>query len=102
MARQPLARLKIGAALFTPASNSASMPGLTSICAISVIMAAPCNAGGNLACSAERSTENAEQDRAGYEACKQCTTPARGLDRTEQRQAGERDDSDQRQVIARI
>src|SRR5215472_7466866 len=34
----PLARLKIGAAFFTPASNSASMPGLTSICAISVII----------------------------------------------------------------
>jgi hypothetical protein len=33
-----LARLKIGAAFFTPASNSDSMPGLTSICAISVIM----------------------------------------------------------------
>src|SRR5262245_13493529 len=36
---QPLARMKIGAAFFTPASNSASMPGLTSICAISRIMA---------------------------------------------------------------
>src|SRR6266540_5900052 len=32
---QPLARLKIGAALAAPASNSASMPGLMSICAIS-------------------------------------------------------------------
>src|SRR5215471_628200 len=37
----PLARLKIGAAFFTPASNSASMPGLTSICAISVIISRP-------------------------------------------------------------
>ena len=35
---QPLARLKIGEAFFTPASNSASMPGFTSICAISSIM----------------------------------------------------------------
>src|SRR5579862_5335275 len=38
MPPQPLARLKTGAAFFTPASNSASMPGLTSICAISVII----------------------------------------------------------------
>src|SRR6185503_4538590 len=35
---QPLARLKIGAAFFTPPSNSVSMPGFTSICAISRIM----------------------------------------------------------------
>src|SRR5271167_3975731 len=35
---QPLARLNRGAALATPASNSASMPGLTSICAISRTM----------------------------------------------------------------
>ena len=28
---QPLARLKIGAAFFTPPSNSVSMPGFTSI-----------------------------------------------------------------------
>src|SRR5271155_3685121 len=41
MLRQPLARLKIGAACCTPLSNSASMPGLTSICAISVIMLRP-------------------------------------------------------------
>jgi hypothetical protein len=48
MARQPLARLKIGAALLTPLSNSDSMPGLTSIWAISVIMFPPgccCDAG---------------------------------------------------------
>src|SRR5262249_24265661 len=37
---QPLARLKIRAAFLTPASNSASMPGFTSICAISSIMVA--------------------------------------------------------------
>src|ERR1700744_1529636 len=41
MARQPLARLKTGAACFTPASNSLSMPGLISIWAISVTMCAP-------------------------------------------------------------
>src|SRR5580765_4953132 len=35
---QPLARLKMGAAFFTPLSNSVSMPGFTSICAISRIM----------------------------------------------------------------
>src|ERR1700733_5291073 len=35
---QPLARLKIGPADFTPASKSFSMPGLISICAISRIM----------------------------------------------------------------
>jgi hypothetical protein len=35
---QPLERLKTGVAFFTAASNSDSMPGLTSICAISVIM----------------------------------------------------------------
>src|SRR6476659_10487091 len=35
---QPFDRLKIGAAFFTAASNSASKPGLTSICAISVII----------------------------------------------------------------
>jgi hypothetical protein len=33
--------LKTGAALFTPASNSFSVPGLTSICAISVTMVFP-------------------------------------------------------------
>src|ERR1700722_3400360 len=38
---QPLARLNRGAALATPASNSASMPGLTSICAISRTMRFP-------------------------------------------------------------
>jgi len=38
MLRQPLARLKIATACFTPFSNSASVPGLTSICAISVIV----------------------------------------------------------------
>ena len=38
---QPLERLKIGVAFFTAASNSASIPGLTSICAISVIMTCP-------------------------------------------------------------
>jgi hypothetical protein len=38
MARQPLARLNSGAALATPASNSGSMPGLMSICAISRTM----------------------------------------------------------------
>src|SRR5215472_12656935 len=42
MLRQPLARLKIGRACFTPFSNSASVPGFTSICAISVIMMGPC------------------------------------------------------------
>ena len=36
--RQPLARLNSGAAPPTPASNSASRPGLTSICAISRTM----------------------------------------------------------------
>jgi hypothetical protein len=36
-----LARWKNGAALRTPASNSASIPGVTSICAISRIMLAP-------------------------------------------------------------
>src|SRR6185437_16102465 len=41
MPLQPLARLKIAVACFTPASNSFSMPGLTSICAISMIMACP-------------------------------------------------------------
>ena len=35
---QPLARLKMAAAFFTPDSNSLSMPGFTSICAISKIM----------------------------------------------------------------
>src|SRR5262249_29012749 len=35
---QPLARLKMDAAFFTPLSNSLSIPGLTSICAISRIM----------------------------------------------------------------
>src|ERR1700722_3810686 len=38
---QPLARLNSGAAFCTPASNSVSMPGLTSICAISRIMGFP-------------------------------------------------------------
>src|SRR6185436_15570921 len=36
---QPFARLNSGAALLTPASNSASIPGFTSICAISRTMA---------------------------------------------------------------
>jgi|GEM_PF-4399397 hypothetical protein len=40
MLLQPLARLNSGTALFTPASKSFSMPGLTSIWAISVIMVA--------------------------------------------------------------
>src|SRR5438270_12996000 len=35
---QPLQRLKIGSALAIAASKSCSLPGLTSICAISVIM----------------------------------------------------------------
>ena len=35
---QPFERLKIDVAFFTAASNSASNPGLTSICAISVII----------------------------------------------------------------
>src|SRR4051794_31098653 len=35
---QPLHRLKIASALAIAASNSFSLPGLTSICAISVIM----------------------------------------------------------------
>src|SRR3979409_1812324 len=35
---QPLARLNSGAAFCTPLSNSASMPGLMSICAISRTM----------------------------------------------------------------
>src|SRR4051794_15192340 len=38
MPLQPFARWKIGAALVTPSSNAASMPALTSICAISRIM----------------------------------------------------------------
>src|SRR5580693_3142607 len=38
MAVQPLARRNTCAALATPASNSASMPGFTSICAISRTM----------------------------------------------------------------
>jgi len=40
MLLQPLARLNSGTALFTPASKSFSMPGFTSIWAISVIMLA--------------------------------------------------------------
>src|ERR671933_1614591 len=38
MPLQPCARRKIGTALATPASNSASSPGFTSICAISSTM----------------------------------------------------------------
>src|SRR5262249_55920862 len=41
MLRQPLARRKIGTARFTAFSNFASVPGFTSICAISVIMIGP-------------------------------------------------------------
>src|SRR5262245_41062647 len=41
MPLQPLARRKSGAAFCTPASNSFSVPGFTSICAISRNMAFP-------------------------------------------------------------
>src|SRR5882757_5750194 len=41
MPPQPLARRNTGAALVTPASNSTSMPGFTSIWAISRIMGFP-------------------------------------------------------------
>ena len=40
MPLQPLARLNSGTAFFTPVSKAVSMPGFTSICAISKIMRA--------------------------------------------------------------
>src|SRR5512143_2991258 len=69
---QPLARLKMGAAFFTPVSNSASMPGFTSICAISRIMVGLPLAGGRRrrgimvrACNGEK-TADASFDRAWH------------------------------------
>src|SRR5580704_8975644 len=146
---QPLARLNNGAAFFTPVSNSASMPGLMSIWAISVIMffgsldmskrspdGAPAKSGaGREACPgfrfrlraprfgglepavartvsgggslhpsylSERRTKDAKHRRSGDQECQQRSAPARRFDRGEQRQAGQRHDGGERQVVARI
>src|SRR6516225_8439702 len=96
---QPLARWNSGAAFFTPASNSASMPGLTSIWAISVITVAPPLGCGSKPSSSERSAKDAEQRRTDDQKRQQRRTPARRFDVGEQRQSGERHDGGERQVV---
>src|SRR6202030_3582281 len=100
---QPLARWNTGAAFLTPVSNSASMPGLMSIWAISVIMmASSCNEDASLAFLAERRAENAKDRGAGDQKRQQRGAPARRFDGGEQRQSGQRHDGGERQVVARI
>src|ERR1700730_6555025 len=81
MLRQPLARLKIWTAFFTPFSDSASVPGLTSICAISVIIFTfPCNGRCDGGLGVERSARTVFYHRRGANSPQLCNQLLRSTD----------------------